>query len=144
MDVSLLLRPDLGKKAYKMRSRFRIEAEHTREQLNRARNVALNDFIVAMGKRDWQYVSKYLPRITGPYSYIQPSEQAKPQRISAKQMLPGVLQGNKYRESPDTLGVFSPDPVDATEWVEYEISAFFVHPTLVLEIPYSHEERGRW
>ena len=142
----ILLRKDLGRRPYKMRCRFEIEADHTRGQLEKARKVALNKFIADIGKRGWEYVERIQPRITGPYPNVQPgSSLPKPQRVSAKRMLPEIMQGNKFRGDTRVDGIQSPEPIDATEWVQYEIEAYFVHDTILVDTPDLHEEmRPRW
>ena len=138
----LLLHPDRGYRPYKLYCRFEIEADHNRGQMEKARNIALNQFIEAMQNQGWQYLARVWPRITGPYPNVQPMNLPKPQRISARQMLQGVMQGNRYRAKDDTA-VLTPDPIDQTDWVQYEITAWFTHKTILVDWPDLHEER-RW
>lgn len=142
----ILLRPDRGYRPYRLKCRFEIEADHTRGQLEKARNVALNQFIADLSKQGWEYQERFLPRITGPYPNVQPSSSLpKPQRISAKRMLPELIQGHKFRDAGELEGVQTPEPIDATEWVQYEITAVFIHKTILVDIPDLYEERRpRW
>lgn len=145
MDWRNLIRPDLGKKAYRLRCRFRCEmGDHKpggkdRAYFEEARKVALEQFVSDMRVRGWEYTDRELPRVTGPYPYIPAGELPKPRRISARNMLSGVMQGQKFRD--DVEGVFTPDPVDATEYVEYEIAAVFVRNTILVDLPDLHEEK---
>ena len=58
----------------------------------------------------------------------------RPRRVTAKQMLSGVIQGNPYRTDAPR-GVLTAPPLTETEYWEYELALGFVHKTLLGEVP---------
>ena len=54
-------------------------------------------------------------------------------------MLPQVMQGAKFR-AEDVGGVMLVPDISATEFWDYDISAVFLHETILTEVPDRHEE----
>ena len=130
----LLLRPELGRKPYRLRCRFMIEAFPSRESLDRAKIKAAELFIRAMKVREWEYVSRYgITLNPKPFIPIAAMNLDRPISLTARQMLPGVIRGNKYR-APVPSGVFTPPPLQESEAWEFELSAVFTHGTILTEL----------
>ena len=149
MPVELLLRPDLGNKPYRLRMRFRVPAgpDHPwlkdlwRQTLDRAKYAAGEQFVADMAKRGWEYIEQYGLRMTGPYVAIDPMPRQKPpRRLSAREMLPGVMRGERFLPEPFVGPRNLPALAHSDSW-EYELVGVFLHKTIVFEYPYPHEEQ---
>lgn len=130
--ANLLLRPDLGKKAYRLHCRFKIGAHPSERILEKAKNIAAERFIDDLKMRGWHYASKYGFNIKGPFPYIEPMRLEKPIRLTAQQMLPRLLQGERFRSQMPT-GVRMVLPLEENEYWEYELTGVFVHNTILVE-----------
>lgn len=146
---SLGNRPDLGKQAHRLHCHFRIEAHPKPWALELAKRKAAEQFIVDMRTQGWEFMgeSGRLPpaergfRMKFYGAYVPVVNPGRPKRPpSSREMLPHVMQGAKFRstEEPTVLDVPSPA---MTEFWEYDISAVFIHTTILAEIPDLHEER---
>ena len=145
---SLGNRPDMRKRAYRLHCRFQIEAYPAPGSLERARRATAEVFIEDMMKRGYDYVgeSSRLPpsergfRMEFKGSHIAVTNPQKPKRVlSAKEMLPQVMQGNKFRAT-DRPAVMDVPDIDATEYWDFDLSCIFMHDTILSEIPDRHEE----
>lgn len=139
-DFQLLLRPDLGKRAYRLRCRFRIGAKPRKDFLNKAKVKAAEKFVEDMRHQGWEYVDRFGFRMTGPFPAMDAI--AIPRRVrvpSAREMEAGVRQGNPYR-APAFYGVQSVPDINASDNWDYELAAVFVHKTILMEYPDLHEE----
>ena len=141
MHPQLLLRPDLGKRPYRLHCRLRIEPFPTKDRLEREKVKVAEWFVADMAKEGWEYVSKFGFTLNPkPYMAVTPrSLSPVPRRLTAKEMLPAVMQGARFLGGPSD-GVQIVEPLDATEWWEFDISAVFLRNTIVFEIPEQHEE----
>ena len=61
MTFGVLLRPDLGKRGYRMKCRFRIEAYPVPDRLKKATAEAAVLFIKDMRLREWEYTDRIPP-----------------------------------------------------------------------------------
>lgn len=138
-DIQLLLRPDLGKKAYRLKCRFRIGALPRRDLLDKAKVQAAEWFVVDMRKQGFEYIDRFAVTMRGPFPCVDPMPLQKPKRLTARQMLAGILQGNKYRAANETLAQ-NVLPLGESEHWEYELSMVFAHKTMLAERPDKHEE----
>ena len=136
----LLLRPDLGKRAYRLRCQFHIGQRPRRDFLERAKYAAAEKFIADMHRQGWEYVERYGFRMIGPFPTLRPIAIPKRVRVpSAREMLEGVKQGNPYRAAP-SYGVQNvPLVAESEEWT-YELAGVFVHKTILMDYPDQHEE----
>ena len=132
--ANLLLRPDLGKKAYRLKCRFRIGAFPKQQFLDKAKIQAADWFVGDMHKRGFEYVDRYGFRMKGPFSAIDPMTLRRPKRISSRQMLPMILQGAKFRDEGGSMAINVPILSESENW-EYELSGVFVHKTMLVEQP---------
>lgn len=138
---SLGNRPDLGKKAYRLHARFEIGAHPSGRQLEKAMHYWMDRFIEDMAKRGYEYVSKYPIEATFKGAYIAPVALPKPPRVlSAREMLPQIRQGAKFR-AEEVPGVQTVPHFNQTAVWSYDLSAVFIHDAILMDVPDLHEEK---
>lgn len=141
--------PDLGKKPYRLKCRFEIGAGHSERQLEKAKYLAAEQFVADMAVKGFEYIgeSSRLPpsergfRMTFKGAHIKVTGARKPPRVpSAREMLPEIMQGNRFRAQEDPAVMMVPHWTES-EYLDYELSAVFIHETILFEVPDAHEER---
>jgi len=128
----ILLRPDLGKRAYRLRCRFTVDAYPTREWLDKAKVAAAEAFVKDMGKQGWQYQDKYGFRLSGPFPAISPVallSKAKQNRWHLNARYPVTL-----RQQAQDNYVANVPALNATDKWEFELAGVFVRPTILTEV----------
>jgi len=103
-------------------------------------------FVADMAKQGFEYDPNKLPphvkgfKLTGPYPATPDITSIKvPKRYTGKQALLRVAAGDRlHDEGQDYATTLS--SIDMSEQWEYEISAVFIHKTILTETPDSHEE----
>ena len=135
----LLLRRDLGKRAYRLRCRFSVGAFPKEDWLRKAKVAAAEKFIEDMTKQDWRYVEPHGIRMTGPFAAMQ--AMSLPRRHQQEQWhwnarTPFIPQGL----SKDVPVVTVPSLGETDKW-EYELAAVFTHDTILTERPDPDEEQ---
>ena len=139
-NLQLLLRPDLGKKAYRLRCRFRIGAFPKAEFLQKAKIKAAERFVDDMHVRGFEYLDAHGFVMKGPFTpWPEPITIRRPPRLTARQMLPMLMQGKKFRAEETTLGT-NVLPLSEYEYWEYELAGVFVHRTILVEHPSEGEK----
>lgn len=145
---TLILKPDVPKKAYRLKCRFTVESGVQVEQLDRIKVKVAEQFVEDLGKQGWIYdPNKLHPaergfRLSGPFSKVTPlglPSKSEIRRFSAKDALAGIQTGNKFR-SKEFNYVSTVLGLDETDKWEYELSAVFIRPRILTEIPDPHEE----
>lgn len=136
----VLLKPDLGHKAYRLRCKFTIGAAPSRDFLDKAKYAAAEKFVQDMAKQGWVHVSRFGFHMTGPFPAMRAKQVSRRLRVpSAKDMLPAVLQGATFR-APEMYGVQTVPVLGESEDWDYELASVFVHKTILVEHPDRHEE----
>ena len=137
--MEVILRPDLGKRAYRMRCRFMIDAYPRQSWLEQAKYAAAKEFIKDMDTQGWEYLDKFGIRMSGPYPQI--NFPTLPKRSQQEQWNGPARNGPaSHRNGRQTLSgspgavVVMPRLNEVERW-EYELAAVFVRPTLVAEVP---------
>mgnify|MGYP001608998517 FL=1 len=138
--------PDPGKKAYRLRCRFRVGAYPSQRELYSGKIEAAEQFVRDMRKQGWEYVggSSRMPpqaqgfRMTGPYPVIEPVTIHVAKELPAAEQFAGMLRGNRYRDGGGTIAS-TVLPLEENERWEYELAAVFVHETILTEVPDPHE-----
>ena len=124
-----------------MHCRFRIEQHPTKDSLDRGKVKAAEWFVEDQRKEGFEYVGRFgfilNPK---PFVPVVPVTLDTPKHLTARQMLSGVIQGNKYRAN-EFAGVQTVPLLGESEYWEYDISAVFVHRTILTERPDPHEEQ---
>lgn len=144
--LELLLRPDLGKKAYRLKCRFLIGAYPSERTLEKAKFHAADLFIQDLAKQGWENVSKHGFKMSGPFAAVQvinlpKRSQQERWHTPSKDMIAAVSAGYKPPPPPPESYVQTvPDVAESEDW-EFELAGVFVHSTIMTELPDLHEER---
>ena len=136
---SVLIKPSLDKKPYRLRARFKIEPHPWPERLDREKVRVAERFVRDMAAQGWTYDTRFGFRMTGPYPSIKPVTIHQPRTPSAREMMPHVAQGARFLEQGGTIAGLMPILGESEYW-EYELAGVFVRDTLLVEQPDLHEE----
>ena len=132
--------PDLGKRAYRLRCQITVGNGVHGAELRQAVRGCLEHFVKGMHLEGFEWLSRYGWRPEGmPVPHIEPREIRIPPRLTAKQMLPAVKQGARFLAKDETIAWAVPSLEESIRW-DYIVSGVFVHDTLVIDVPYPHEE----
>ena len=131
---------DLGKRPYRMKCRFTIEARPARERLKRGALQAHDLFVRDMAKQGWEYLPSERPRLKGPFTPVVPMTVRIRRPPTSREMLRAVAQGATFRAGPEDLAQ-TVTPLSQNESWEYELSLVFVRATIRFEVPDRHEEK---
>ena len=144
----VLIKPDLGKKAYRLKCRFTLPAYPMPDWIEKAKWKAAEMFVADMAKQGWEYDPNRLSlnvrgfRITGPYSktpiMVLPTSIER-QRLVAHRDLFRVRAGDRMRDKGSDYAKVLPMIEESDQW-EYEISAVFIRNVILVETPDTHEE----
>lgn len=143
--VEVLVRPDRGYRAYKLKCRFAVEARPNPRFLEKAKYVAAEAFVRHMAMQGWTYLDKYGFKMTGPYPTVQSvvlpkhSQQGRWHEPSAE-IMAAVEAGARYRAPRNGLVSTVPLLGETDKW-DYELVGVFVRKTIMAEVPDSHEEK---
>ena len=146
MVVELILRPDLGKGAYRLRCRFTVDAppRHLQRRavwaqtLEKMKLECAQRFVNDMAKRGWEYMDKHGFQMTGPYHGVQVVDLSKLRRQHFNTRSPDFWHRNGL--GPESAVTTLPSLQESDKW-DYELSAVFIHKTLLAEIPDPIEEK---
>ena len=135
--AELLFRRDLGKRPYRLRCRFQIDARPKAEWLEKAKIAAAEAFVRDLRKQGFEYMDVHGIRMTGPYAVaviprLPKRSQQEPWHVNAREMLPAALAG--YRPpAPSGMGPVGTIPLlgHSEKW-EYELAAVFIHETMLM------------
>jgi hypothetical protein len=142
----LLLRPDLGKRGYRLRCRFSVGAFLDEWSLEKAKRVAAEAFVTDMAKQGWCYLDRYGFKMTGPYpaiEVVQLPKRSQQERwhLPSADIMPAVMAGARIgRIAQDGGYARSVAPLTETDRWEFELAGVFVHQTILTEYPDKHEE----
>ncbi len=137
--TTLLVRPTLNRKAYRLRCRFKIEPHPSQDRLDREKVRVAERFIADMHKQGWENHSGYGFKMSGPYPMVVPVT-IRPRRMpTAREMLPRVARGERFLDNGDS-GVRTVPTLRASEYWEYSISGVFTRTEILTEVPDLHEE----
>lgn len=143
----LLLRPDLGKKAYRLRCRFSVGAFPSERSLEKAKYAAAEMFVTDMAKQGWHYLDRHGFKMTGPYpavEVVQLPKRSQQERwhVPSADIMSAVATGTRIGRIAQDGGYAKPVPLlaESDRW-EFELAAVFTHKTILTEYPDKHEER---
>ena len=126
---------DLGKKAYRLRCRFRVGAFPGPRILEKAKYIAAEQFVHDMHTQGWEYVDRFGFAMTGPYPAVDAITVHQVRQPSAREMLAGgAAQGNRFRKQGGTVAQNVLPLAENENW-EYELAGVFVHNVIVAEVP---------
>jgi len=138
--LQTIIKPGRDKKPYRLRCRFKIEPYPRRERLDREKVTVAERFVEDMRKQGWVYNHSGF-KMTGPYPAIDPITIHVPKTLSAREMLAGVSQGQRFLAPEGTVARLMPTLTESEVW-EYEVAAVFIRDAIMTELPDLHEERG--
>ena len=144
--TEIIIPRDLGRRAYRLKCRFVIEAHPTRERLKQGALKTHEMFVCDMAKQGWEHLASEPPRLGGPFTPVAPMKVRVARPPSSQEMLYAVAQGATFRAEAETLAQ-NVTPLDQNDSWEYELSLVFVGKTIRFEVPDRHEEKvgsNRW
>ena len=143
MPVELLLRPDLGKKAMRLKCRFVIDAAPAQpyyraiweRELEKAKYKAMDWFVKDMAKEGWTYLEKHDVRMRGPFAATVTVTPVKSQwHIPSRDLISAVQSGYRFDASAQDGGcAYSVPLLGETDSWEFELAAVFVRNTILIE-----------
>lgn len=136
----LLLRAERDHKPYRLWCEVRTDPNPSPDRLKRMMAPVLDQFVADMEKQGWRYVNTSVPQLKGPFPVIEPMTIRPAHVPTAREMLPGVLQGAPYRAGAETLAQAIPTLAFEERWV-YRVGLAFHRPQILTERPDAHEEQ---
>lgn len=132
--IATIIRPFRENQAYRLRCRFKIEPCPNLSWLDIQKVRVAEMFVKQMHAQGWEHDNRVGFRMTGPYPMVEPVTIHIRRTPSAREMLPYLLQGAKFRANGETMA--APMPKLATsEWWEYEIAGVFIRRQIMVESP---------
>ncbi len=147
MATELILRPDLGKKPYRLKCRFVIGAYPSARALEKGKFEAADLFVRDMAKQDFDYVDHYGFKMSGPFPAVEtvtlPSaSQQERWHTPSAEMITAIRAGYQPEQLARNGGYAKSVPlISETDAWEFELSGVFVHDTILTEVPDPHEEK---
>ena len=135
----LMIKPSRDRKPLKLHCRFKIEAYPLPSRLDRARVRTAEEFVRDMHKQGWEHVERFGFTMTGPFPRVETVTIHPVSQLSAREMLPAVMQGNPLRDRGQDYAS-AVLPLGMNEYWEYDIVAVFQRPQMVIEYADLHEE----
>ena len=140
MPVQVIRRPDLGKKPYGLKCRFRIEPRPSKDRLDRLKVVAAEMFQRDMHVQGWEFAPRFGWRLRGPFTPVQPVTLPRvPRELTAREMLPLLMRGERF-PAPDYTAPQIVAPLEQNEYWEYEVHGVFIRNTILTEIEVNHDD----
>lgn len=144
-SASILIRPDRGKKPYRLKCRFIIGAFPSERALEKAKYIAAEQFVRDMEKQGWRHEPQHGFRMTGPYpatEIVNLPKRSQQERwhLPSRDILAAVQAGYRLPR-PDTSYVKTVPHITQTDAWEFELAAVFLHETILTESPDPHEEK---
>ncbi len=137
MSVELLIRPDLGKRPYRLRCRFDIDAYPSERSLEKAKFAAAEMFVKDMKKQGFEYWEKHGFTMTGPYSAVDTITLPKRGKgpLPSKDIMAAVAAGYRPGQPSNSNGVKTVPLITETDRWAFELSGVFIHDTILTELP---------
>ncbi len=136
--TELIMPRDLGKKAYRLKCRFKIGAYHSERMLEIGKFQAAEMFVRDMAKQGYEYLDKHGFRLNGPFAAVETvnlpkRHQQERWNTPSKGLFSAVQAGRFERMASDGGYVKSVPLISETDGWEYELSGVFVHEAIVVE-----------
>ena len=101
-------RPDMGKRAYRLRFSIITHPYPTLEEVRHGMNQSLDELERQMKQQGFRLTSESTIRFVEKRPYMERVTIRVPRQLSSKEMLPGVMQGNRYRDEGDLVNFTPP------------------------------------
>ena len=146
-QTTLLLRPDLGNRPYRLWCSVRVPAKPKgsyqramwERDLQRGMRKAVEWFIEDQKKDGFLYQSKYPLQVKGPFPPVDPITIHVVREPTSREMLPRLLQGWRPSASPPMPSLTAGTLEESEDW-EFRVGLVFAHKTILLERPDEGEE----
>lgn len=138
--IQTIIKPTRDKKPYRLRCRFKIEPHPSMERVDREKVRVAEMFVADMHKQGWEYDTRSGFKMEGPFPFVPPITIHMPRVLTAKDMLSGVANGNRFLEDSGTPASMMPT-LGASEWWEYELAGVFIRTEIMVEYADLHEEK---
>ena len=143
--ITLLVRPDMGRKAYRLRCRFKVSAFPSQDLLEKSKYKVAELFVESLAKQGWEYLDKHGFKMTGPFAPLVIVNLPKKHQQEQWHMKSSEVLANasfyQRLSTKETSYVSSVMPLTECEEWEFELAGVFVHKTLLAETPDPWEER---
>ena len=135
----LLLRPDLGKRAYRLRCRFAIDAFPREWFLEKAKYAAAQRFVEDMAKQGWEHIQKFGFQMKGPFSaltvpFLPKRALQEKWHFNARYPMPRRISSEGAPAYVGTVPLLG----ESEKW-EYELAGVFIHKTILTELGPAHK-----
>lgn len=130
--------PDFGKKAYRLKFSVITGPSPSREAVKYGLRQSFGELERQLKQRGFVFVGERTVRYEETVPHVECVDIRVPRRLSSKQMLPGVMQGAKYRAEDEPVAMTVPLLEETDAW-EHIFSGLFVHDTLMADLPDPHE-----
>ena len=138
--VAILTPRTLEKRPYRLRCRFKIEPRPRLERLATVKVRVAEQFVSDMRKQGWVHDNRHPFVMKGPFTPIIPITLHPRRMPTAREMLAGVMRGERYRDNAPSEASLVVPLMQADYW-EFEIAAVFIRTQILTERPDAHEEQ---
>ena len=143
--ITLLVRSDMGRKAYRLRCRFKVAAFPSQDLLEKSKYKVAELFVESLAKQGWEYLDKHGFKMTGPFAPLVivnlPKRHQQAQWHTKSSEVLANASFYQRLSTKETSYVSSVTPLTECEEWEFELAGVFVHKTLLAETPDPWEER---
>jgi hypothetical protein len=137
--TEVLIRRDLGTRPYRLRCRFTIDAHPSKRSLEKAGYASAKMFIRDMKLQGFEYMDRYGFEMTGPYPAIAtitvPKRSRQKWHLPSKELMAAVAAGYRPSNPGNGNGVQTVPLINETDRWDFELSAVFLHDTILTELP---------
>ena len=140
MAPELMLRTSRDRKGYRLKCRFKIEPYPNRSRLEVEKVRVAERFVRDLRAQGWENLPGYGFKMRGPFPQVEPVDIKRPHVMTAKQMLPRIMRGERFLDKGRDYAKAVPRLGAAAYW-EFEISGIFSREEVLVERPDDHEER---
>ena len=141
MAPELMLRTSRDRKAYRLKCRFKTDPFPNQSWLEIQKVRMAERFVKDMHAQGWENLPGYGFKMRGPFPKVEPADIKRPSVLTAKQMLPRIMRGERFLDKGRDYAKAVPRLGAAAYW-EFEIIGTFSREEVLVEYPDPHEERA--
>lgn len=132
--------PDQGKRAYRLRFAVITDPFPSREEVKRGLRRSFDALAQGMALHGFRFAGEETVRFEEKRPHMETVEVHVHRPPTSRQMLPGVMQGNRFRATDEPAVMAVPLLESADAW-EFIFSGVFVRDAIIADIPAPHEEK---
>ena len=137
---NIMIRPSRDRKPYRLKCRFRTDPFPSPSWLEVEKVRLAERFVKDMHAQGWENLPRYGFKMRGPLTPMpEPLDIKVPPRLPAKEMMARVARGERFLDKGRDYAKAVPKLAMAEYW-EFEISAIFARPEILVEVADPHEE----